>query len=111
VLASDDGVTIHAPLHDAVLIGAPDAEIEDAVTRMRQHMIAASRLVLGVEMRVPMPKIIRYPDRMREPRGAKTWDKIIRMLNEIEEREVNSDRSAAVAKPEDGNAVELDQPI
>jgi DNA polymerase I len=86
VLASDDGITIHAPLHDAVLIGAPDAEIEDAVARMRQHMIAASRLVLGVEMKVPVPAIIRYPDRMRDPRGAQSWDEMMRRLENLDRK-------------------------
>lgn len=95
VLASDDGITIHAPLHDAVLIGAPDAEIEDAIARMRQHMVAASRLVLGVEMKVPVPKIIRYPNRMREPRGAKTWDKIMRLLDEVENSSMNLAKSGS----------------
>jgi hypothetical protein len=84
VLATDDGVTIHAPLHDAVLIGAPDASIEDTVVRMRQHMIAASRLVLGVDMKVPMPAIIRYPERMRDPRGEGIWDEMTRRLAELE---------------------------
>src|SRR5580692_303859 len=86
VLASDDDITIHAPLHDAVLIGAPDAEIEDAAVRMREHMIAASRLVLGVEMKVPMPAIIRYPERMRDPRGAQTWDETMDRLTNLEKK-------------------------
>jgi DNA polymerase-1 len=84
VLTSDDGVTIHAPLHDAILIGAPDAEIADAVARTRQHMIAASRLVLGADMKVPMPAIIRYPERMRDPRGAKVWDEMLSRLARLE---------------------------
>jgi DNA polymerase I len=83
VLATDDGITIHAPVHDAVLIGAPDTEIEDAVDRMRKHMIAASRLVLDVEMKVPMPTIIRYPERMRDPRGAKVWDEMMERLDSL----------------------------
>lgn len=63
-----------------MLIGAPDAEIEDVVVRMRHHMVAASQLVLGVEMNVPVPTIIRYPERMRDPRGAKVWDEMISRL-------------------------------
>jgi hypothetical protein len=86
VLGSDDGITIHAPVHDAVLIGAPDAEIVEAVARMRQHMIAASRLVLGVEMKVPEPVIIRYPERMRDPRGAAVWDEMMSMLANLDQR-------------------------
>jgi hypothetical protein len=80
VLATDEGVTIHATLHDAVLIGAPDSQIEAAVAQMRRHMIAASCLVLGVEMKVPQPAIIRHPDRMRDPRGAMVWDEMVSRL-------------------------------
>jgi DNA polymerase I len=104
VLASDDGVTIHAPLHDAVLIGAPDAEIEDAVIRMRQHMTDASRLVLGVEMRVPVPNIIRYPDRMRDPRGAKTWDRTMRLLDEVEKTSMSTASSRSADLSANSNA-------
>jgi len=86
VLASDDGITIHATLHDAVLIGAPDAEIEDTVAQMRQHMIAASRLVLDAEMKVPAPAIIRYPERMRDPRGTKVWDEMMRRLANLDSK-------------------------
>jgi DNA polymerase I len=80
VLATDNGITIHAPVHDAVLIGVPDKEIEEVVTRMREYMISASNLVLGVEMRVPVPAIIRFPDRIRDPRGAKVWDEMMQRL-------------------------------
>jgi hypothetical protein len=80
VLATDNGITIHAPVHDAVLVGAPDKEIEEVVTRMREYMISASKLVLGVEMRVPVSAIIRFPDRIRDPRGAKVWDEMMQRL-------------------------------
>ncbi len=93
VLASDDGITIHAPLHDAVLIGAPDTQIEDAVARTRQHMIAASRMVLGVDMKVPVPTIIRYPERMRERRGAKIWDEMMQRLENLEQKTRETRRS------------------
>jgi hypothetical protein len=82
VLATDEEITIHAPVHDAVLVGAPDSEIVEVAAKVRQHMITASRLVLGVEMKVPVPAIIRYPERMRDPRGAEIWDGMMfRLLN------------------------------
>jgi hypothetical protein len=99
VLGSDDGITIHAPVHDAVLIGAPDAEIVEAVARMRQHMIAASCLVLGVEMKVPEPAIIRYPERMRDPRGATVWDEMMSRLANLDQKpSVFNDTEACSAK-------------
>jgi DNA polymerase family A len=92
VVASDEEITIHAPVHDAVLIGAPDAEIESSVARMRQHMISASHLVLGVEMKVPVPAIIRYPDRMRDPRGAQVWDQMMCSLANLDQKAVCLDQ-------------------
>jgi hypothetical protein len=84
VFATDDGITVHAPVHDALLVGAPEVEIEDTVTRARQHMINASRLVLGVDLKVPIPTIIHHPDRMRDPRGAAVWDTMLQRLNALE---------------------------
>jgi hypothetical protein len=51
---------------------------------MRQHMIAASRLALGMEMKVPLPQIIHYPDRMRDPRGAPVWDQMMCRLKNLD---------------------------
>ena len=90
VIACDDDITLHAPVHDAVLIGAPETEIEDCVARMRQHMISASRLVLDVEMKVPLPQIIRYPDRMRDPRGAHLWHEMMDSLNKLDQKGICS---------------------
>ena len=86
VAASDDEITIHATVHDAVLIGAPDAEIEDCVVRMQQHMTKASRLVLGADLKVPYPRLIRYPDRMRDPRGAQVWDQMMGRLSNLDQK-------------------------
>jgi DNA polymerase I len=110
VLASDDGITIHATVHDALLIGAPDEEIENAVTRTREHMIAASRLVLGVEMKVPIPEIIRYPGRMRDPRGAKVWDEMVSRLASLDrnpgaKRGSGSSGSFPIASGSGGDAI------
>jgi hypothetical protein len=90
VLASDEEITIHATVHDSVLIGAPESAIVEVSGRMRQHMLTASRLVLGVEMKVPVPAIIRYPERMRDPRGAKIWDGMMFRLANLDRTEMIS---------------------
>ena len=52
IFARELGVSICAPVHDALLIDAPAAEIQAAVTAVRAAMAEASRVVLdGVELR------------------------------------------------------------
>ena len=52
-----------APVHDAILIEAPIAEISNAIDRASQAMRRASREVLnGFELR-NVVEVISYPDR------------------------------------------------
>jgi hypothetical protein len=78
ILGTRHGIEILAPVHDAVLIGAPIERIETDVARMQQIMARASRIVLNpimggtYELRTDA-KIIRYPDRYADPRGIEIW--------------------------------------
>lgn len=98
IYATEDGIEVLAPVHDALLIGGPADQIEEVVKRSQAHMDRASELVLGFAMRTDA-KIFAYPERFADPRGAQTWKSIMQMLDEIEEREVDSGCSVAVAKP------------
>jgi DNA polymerase I len=61
ILGTESGITIAAPVHDAILIEAGIDEIEDVTTRMRDIMQTASRIVLGgLELRTDA-EIVRYP--------------------------------------------------
>ena len=54
-LATERGIEVCAPVHDAFLICAPIERIDDEVSAMRSAMIEASRTVLdGFELRVDM---------------------------------------------------------
>jgi hypothetical protein len=79
VLADQVDVGLLMPMHDAVMIEAPLAEIDRAVALTRECMKRASRLVLnGFELLADDPKVFRYPDRYREEdeRAAEVWQKI-----------------------------------
>ena len=79
IAAVERGIRVCAPVHDALLIEAPDAEIEAAVAETSALMTQASRIVLGgVPVRVDA-KIIRHPDRYDEPRGAGLWREVCRL--------------------------------
>jgi DNA polymerase-1 len=76
----ESGIRVCAPVHDAVLIEAPAAEIETVVATAQSIMRAASRAVLsGFEVRTDA-KIVKYPDRYDEPRGEAMWQKITQII-------------------------------
>jgi hypothetical protein len=74
------GIKICAPVHDAVLIEAPEAEIESQVQAMQQIMEEASAIVLGGFRLRSDAKIIRHPDRYSDPRGKVMWDTVMGLL-------------------------------
>ena len=72
-LATEAGIRVCLPLHDALLIEAPLADLEDAVRATQQHMAEASRIVLhGFGLRTDV-NTVRHPERYRDPRGAVVW--------------------------------------
>ena len=61
-MATEAGIRVCAPIHDAVLIEAPVDEIDNAVRRTQAIMAEASRIVLdGFELATDA-EIVRWPD-------------------------------------------------
>jgi DNA polymerase-1 len=72
-LATERGITVCAPVHDAVLIEAPLDDLESAVSRTQEAMTEASKIVLrGFPLRSEA-RIIRHPERFQDERGAQMW--------------------------------------
>jgi DNA polymerase-1 len=87
-LATERGIGVCSPIHDAMLITAPVGEIDAAVAGMRACMSEASRIVLdGFELGTDA-SITRWPDRYSDPRGAVMWKKVMNLLNQKESRRV-----------------------
>jgi DNA polymerase family A len=85
-LGTERGIEILAPVHDAVLIGAPADRIEADVAAMQACMAEASRAVLcGFELGSEA-KVVRYPDRYMDKRGAVMWDRVCELLDAEERR-------------------------
>jgi DNA polymerase I-like protein with 3'-5' exonuclease and polymerase domains len=83
-LATERGIMVCAPVHDALLIEAPIDEIESAVEATESYMREASQIVLdGFEIRTEA-KAIRYPDRYQDERGAEMWSVVMGILDELE---------------------------
>ena len=87
-LATERGVEVAAPVHDAVLICAPDDRLEADVAAMRTAMAEASRHVLaGFEIGTDA-KIVRWPDRYMDDRGRVMWKRVCGLVGQAEGRQV-----------------------
>jgi DNA polymerase I-like protein with 3'-5' exonuclease and polymerase domains len=81
-LATERGIQVCAPVHDALLIEADAASIERDVARTQEAMREASELILpGFPLRSEA-KIVRHPERYADPRGTPFWETVWRLLEE-----------------------------
>jgi len=95
-LATERGVQVCGPIHDALLIIAPLDRLEADIATTRAAMAEASRIVLGgFELRTecldvfdeagkpnPFPQVIRYPHRYMDKRGFTMWNTVMRLVGE-----------------------------
>jgi hypothetical protein len=83
-LATERGIEVCPPVHDALLILAPIGDIEAAIAITRKAMAEASRVVLdGFEIRTEA-KITRYPERFTDARGTRMWNVVTQLVEEAE---------------------------
>jgi DNA polymerase-1 len=74
-LATERGIEICVPVHDALLIAAPLYRLEEDLAAMREVMREAFSVVLdGFELTTDV-KVVRYPDRYADPRGKTMWQR------------------------------------
>ena len=68
-LATENGIQVCAPIHDAFLIMAPINRLQEDIRKMRTYMEEASSVILGgFRLRTDVHVFI-YPDHYRDPKG------------------------------------------
>jgi len=83
-LATERGVQVCAPVHDAVLIIAQLDNLEAEITAVRAAMAEASRIVLaGFELATDV-KVVRWPERYMDPRGVEMWNRVCGLVSKAE---------------------------
>jgi len=79
-LATERGIKVCAPVHDALLIEATTDDIDRAVADTEAIMAEASRIVLdGFELRTEA-KVVRHPERYMDDRGKRFWNEVMSIL-------------------------------
>jgi DNA polymerase-1 len=79
-LATERGIEVCAPIHDAFLICAPLDRLEADVATMRAAMAEASRAVLNGFVVRTDANLVRHPDHFIDPRGAVMWDRVMKLI-------------------------------
>jgi DNA polymerase I len=86
-LATERGIEVCAPVHDAVLICAPLDRLGADISAMRACMAEASRVVLdGFELGTDA-HVVEHPERYMDPRGAVMWNRVTRLIAERQAQE------------------------
>ena len=84
-LLVERGISLCAPVHDAVMVEGPADQIEDVVMKTRAAMVEASRVVLrGFEIGADV-KIVSWPDRYLDDAGADFWNTVMRLAGPVPE--------------------------
>jgi DNA polymerase I-like protein with 3'-5' exonuclease and polymerase domains len=79
-MATEEGLKVCAPIHDALLLEAPLDQLDKDVSHLEAIMVKASKMVMqSLACRVDA-EIIRYPDRYRDEGGGEMWDRIMGLL-------------------------------
>jgi DNA polymerase I len=80
VAATEAGIEVCAPVHDAFMICASLDRLDGNVAWMRDLMARAARAVTGgFEIRTDA-EVVRWPDRFMDQRGAGMWDRVVALL-------------------------------
>ena len=83
-LIVEQGVMLCAPVHDAVLIEADADSIDNAVAVTRRCMDTASATLLDGLVIGTDAAVVAWPGRYVDDRGIAMWDKVMRILDELE---------------------------
>lgn len=81
-LATERGIHVCAPIHDALLVEGPCADIDDIVAETQRCMCEAGEIVLNGFHLSSDAKVISHPDRYMDPRGRRMWDTVMEILDD-----------------------------
>jgi DNA polymerase-1 len=88
IAATEAGIQVCAPVHDAFWIMAPLDELDTAIARMKEIMIQASVAVTGgLPAGVTVEYVVRWPQclgdvRKPEDRGQAMWNEVKDLLRD-----------------------------
>ena len=83
IFLTEAGISVCAPVHDALLIELPMVDVESGLAQAQGLMRLASRAVLGDFELGSDAKVVCYPDRYMDERGQVMWDTVMGLIQKI----------------------------
>ncbi|TWU64624.1 DNA polymerase [Crateriforma conspicua] len=84
-LATEAGITVCCPVHDAILIEADDADVGDVVAETQDIMREAASVALAGFRLESDAKIVRHPERyMDGDRGRDMWERVYELATKAD---------------------------
>jgi DNA polymerase I-like protein with 3'-5' exonuclease and polymerase domains len=80
IAATEAGIEVCAPVHDAILIAAPLDRLEGDVAMARSLMGRAGVAVTGGLLVRTDAELVRWPDRYMDERGGGMWNRVMELL-------------------------------
>jgi hypothetical protein len=82
IAATEAGLVVHCPVHDAFLIGAPLERFDQDIATMEAIMQAAGRAVTGGITVRTKTEPVRWPGRYMDDRGREMWENVTNLLRQ-----------------------------
>jgi hypothetical protein len=83
ILIHEQGVQLCAPVHDAILIEAPDDQIGEHARIAQDCMNLASEIVLNGFRITGDIRILRYPERFLDDESRPFWDHVMALIEQV----------------------------
>lgn len=81
-LATERGVEVCAPIHDAVLIHAPLDRLDEHIAITKASMAEASSVVLYDRLTLrSSANVVKFPERYFDGRGIEFWQTVTELLD------------------------------
>ena len=105
-MATEAGIRVCAPVHDAILIEGPADEIDHVLHQTQAIMAEASRIVLDGFGLATDAEAVRWPARyMDKKRGRLMWDRVSKLARGCERERPNWPLEAAKLADQNGQFV------
>jgi len=83
IMIAQEGITLCAPVHDAILIEAPEDLIQEHVEIAQRCMAKASHFILdGFEL-TSEAEIFRHPQRFLDESAEIFWEKVMEIKRKV----------------------------
>jgi hypothetical protein len=84
IRATENGIAVCAPIHDALLVEGTIEDIDTVVQATQDAMTrAAEKVLAGFPLRTDA-KVVRWPDRYQDPRGLTMWRTVWELVEDRE---------------------------